>query len=278
MNIQYDVRLLSSLALYVDYKLLKMGQAYTNESGALYPISSDLYGKYGYSTPHKQLVNDLSITGANIMSGVYLDGSFIVPGQSGLYGINHYNGVAYFNQAITNPTGRLSAKYAYKDFSVKVTDETDYKLLFGNKYLSNQLYAQSPTGVEEDVEIYPIIYIKPVNIENKPFAFAGIDDNTMMARCVIIAENMYSVLGATNILKNLNLKQLPVYSSLPFNQMGLYTGTPYNFELLPQYLANSPVIWKVKTSTVAAKSDDFNLLNKKTMFVDLEIRTLGTHD
>lgn len=278
MNIQYDVRVLSSLALYVDYKLLKVGQAYTNTSGALYPISSDLKGMYGYGTPYKQLVNDTSITGANIMSGVYLDGNFIAPGQSGLYGINHYNGIAYFTNAISNPTSRLTAKYAYKDFSVKVTDQTDYKLLFGNKYLKNQLYAQNPTGVEEDVEIYPIIYIRPTVVENQPFAFAGLDDNLMSVRCVIIAEDMYSVLGASNILKNLNLKQLPVYSSLPFNQMGLYTGTPYNFEQLPQFQQNNPIIWKARTSSVAAKGDDFNLLNKKTMFVDFDIRTLSTHD
>lgn len=278
MNIQYDARVLSSLALFVDYKLLKMGQAYTNASGSLYPISSELKGYYGYGTPYKQLVNDLSISGANIMSGVYLDGQFITPGQSGLYGINHYNGVAYFSQQITNPTTRLSASYAYKDFSVKVTDQTDYKLLFGNKYLSSQKYAQSPTGVEEDVEIYPIIYIKPTYIENVPFAFAGLDDNTMTARCVIIAEDMYSVLGASNIIQNLNLKQLPVYSTLPFNQMGLYTGTPYNFEQLPQYMDYKPLIWKVKAISVASKGDDFNLLNKKTMFVDIEIRTLSAHD
>ena len=254
MNIQLDVRILSSLALYVDYKLLKQGAAYTNASGALYPIQSDLKGLYGYTVPHKQVVNDTSISGANIMSGVYLDGSFITPGQSGLYGINHYKGVAYFTGAISNPTGRLSAKYAFKDFSVKVTDQTDYKLLFGNKYLSNQQYAATPTGIEEDVEIYPIIYIRPTSVENNPFALAGLDDNTMIARAVIIAEDMYSVLGAVNILKDLNLKQLPVYSSLPFNQMGLYTGIPYNFEQLPQFLDNGQ---RFCTFYILVRSYDF---------------------
>jgi hypothetical protein len=278
MNIQYDARVLSSLALMIDYKLLKVGNAFTNTSSPLYPIDSDLAGKYGYSTPYKQLVNDFSISGANVMTGVYLDGHLITPGVSGLYGINHYKGVAYFNQPISNPTGRLSGVYAFKDFSVKVTDQTDYKLLFGNKYMHNNLYASDPTGIEEDVEVYPIIYVRPTMIENRPFGFGGLDDNTMFARAVIIAEDMYSVLGAANILKDLNLKQLPIYSCLPFNPVGLYTGVNYNYEQLPQYLQNNPIIWKVKTASVAAKGDDFNLLNKKTMFVDFEIRTLATHN
>lgn len=277
MNIQYDARLLSSLALYLDYKLLKMGEAYSNYSGKLYPVNTKINGLYAYGAPYKQLVNDTSITGANIMSGVYLDGNFIVPGQSGLYGINHYDGIAYFTGQITGQN-RLTAKYAAKDFSIKLTDQTDYKLLLGTKYLSNQVYAQNPTGVPEDTEIFPIIYIRATDIENRPFALAGLDDNTMNVRCVMIAEDMFSVLGVSNIFKNLNLKQLPVYSSLPFNPMGMYTGVSYNFEQLPQYLTNKPIIWKSKAINISPKGDEFNLMNKKTMFIDMEIRTLATHD
>lgn len=277
MKIQYDARVLSSLALFVDHKLLEKGEAYTNASGAFYPIDSNLAGMYAYSLPYKQIVNDASISGANIMSGVYLDGQFITPGQSGLYGINHYNGVVYFTGAITNPTSRLSGRYAYKDFSVKTTDETDFRLLFGQKYLHNQKYAQNPAGIEEDVEIYPIIYIRPSTIENKPFAFAGVDDNTMVARCVIIADNTYNVLCAANILKNTNLQALPIYDSLPFGPDGIYTGQLYNYNTIPQYAEYRPIIWKVKTATVNAEDDDLNLLGKKTMFVDFELRTLGAH-
>ena len=60
MNIQLDVRILSSLALYIDYKLLKVGKAYTNYSSYLYPINTKLNGLYGYATPFKQLVNDFT--------------------------------------------------------------------------------------------------------------------------------------------------------------------------------------------------------------------------
>jgi len=277
MNIQYDARVLSSLSLLVDYKLLKIGQAYTNYSGALYPVNTKINGLYAYGTPFKQLVNDTSITGATIMSGVYLDGTFIKPGTSGFYGINHYDGIAYFTSPITNPQTRLSGNYAYKDFSVKLTDMTDYKLLFGSKYLSNQVYAQNPTGVPEDVEIFPIIYIRATDIENRPFGFAGLDDNTMHVRCVMIAEDMFSVIGVSNILKDLNLKTFTIYNTLPFNQMGMYTGVNYNYENL-QGLNYNPLIWKVKVTNINPRSDDFNLYNKKTMFVDFEIRTLSTHN
>ena len=277
MNIQYDTRMLSSLALLLDYKLLKQGQAYTNYSGRFYPVNTKINGLYAYGAPFKQLVNDTSISGATVMSGIYLDGSFLRPGQSGFYGINHYDGLAYFTSPVSNAQNRLSGNYAYKDFSIKLTDQTDYKLLFGSKYLSNQAYAQNPTGVAEDAEIFPIIYVKATDIENKPFAFGGLDDNTMHVRCVMVAEDMYSVLGVSNIFKNLNLKTFTVYNTLPFNQLGLYTGVNYNYENLTG-IANIPLIWKVKAININPKSDEFNLMNLKTMFVDFEIRTLATHD
>jgi len=276
MNIQYDARMLSSLSLFLDHKLLKEGAAYTNHSGAFYPVATKINGLYAYGVPFKQLVNDTSIIGANVMSGVYLDGTFIKPGQSGFYGINHYEGLAYFTSPISNAQNRLSGVYAYKDFSIKLTDKTDYKLLFGTKYLNNQTYAQSPTGLSEDTEVFPIIYIKASQIENNPFAFGGLDDNTMNVRCVMVAQDMYSVLGASNIFKDLNLKTFAVYDSLPFGQLGLYTGVNYNYENLTK-IDKTPLIWKVKAINVNPKTDEFNLMNLKTMFVDFEIRTLATH-
>jgi hypothetical protein len=251
--------------------------AFVNTSSSFFPISSQYNGLYAYSLPYKQIVNDTSISGANIMSGVYYNGTFLTPGTGNFYGINHYEGTVYFTQPIVNPSQSLSGVFAYKEFGVKVTDKTDYKLLFDGKYIPNQKYASNPTGIEEDVEVFPIIYLRPTLTENRPFALAGLDDNTVMVRAVIIAEDMYKVMGASNILKDLRLKTLPIYSSLPFDQLGLYTGAAYNFEQLPQYLTNNPIIWKAKTVTVSSRGDDFNLLDKKTAFVDFEIRLLATH-
>ena len=149
-------------------------------------------------------------------------------------------------------------------------------MLFGTKYLSNQAYAQNPTGLAEDTEVFPIIYVKASQIENNPFAFGGLDDNTMNVRCVMIAEDMYSVLGVSNIFKDLNLKTFTVYDTLPFSQLGLYTGLNYNYENLTK-IDKTPLIWKAKVVNINPRSDEFNLMNLKTMFVDFEIRTLATH-
>ena len=46
-------------------------------------ISGAYNGYYTYAAPYKQIVSDASITGANQLTGIYLDGNFIVPGQSG---------------------------------------------------------------------------------------------------------------------------------------------------------------------------------------------------
>ena len=123
MKVNYQNSLTSSFLLYLDNTVLKRGEAYTNVSGSFYPVSGVYSNYFTYAAPYKQIVSDASISGVNQMTGVYLNGNFIVPGQSGLVAINHYDGQLIFS---SNKSGQaLSGNYAIKDYNVYLTDKSE---------------------------------------------------------------------------------------------------------------------------------------------------------
>ena len=115
MKAQLDNILMSSMVMWMDHTILKKGEAYKNYNSRLYPITNILNGFYTYGLPFKQVVCNSSIPGANLLSGVYVNNSFVKVGQNNLTGINPNNGQVYFN---ANQTGILSGNYAVKDFNI----------------------------------------------------------------------------------------------------------------------------------------------------------------
>jgi hypothetical protein len=130
---QFDNILMTSMLLWIDNRVLTRGESYTNYQSVFYPLPNLIYGYYTYGAPLKQMVIDSSITGANIISGVYINGVFTVPGQNNLSGINATEGQLYFSQPISNPTKALSGNYAVKDFNIYLTSKTEENLLFETK-------------------------------------------------------------------------------------------------------------------------------------------------
>lgn len=261
--------------LFVDHELQKQGLSYTNYSGQLFPIASSFQGLYAYATPFKQLCNDTSISGANVISGVYLNNIFVTIGQSGLYAINHKNGAAYFTSPLPASV-KVSGRYAFKDFNIEMTDQPEYKVLFETKYVSNNVYNQTLSGLPLDTKISPVIFLKFADTENKPWGFQRIDNNTTIVRALVIADNEFQRIGAVNILKNLNMRRLPVYKNTPFDANGNYTGIPYNYDNLTLDTTYEPWILSSRAIRVPNTEESLNP-NKNFSMVDLEISTIMTH-
>jgi hypothetical protein len=275
MKIQYDNQLLSAFLLLIDNKIQQNGAAYTNYSGLFYPIKSNIQGQYIYGLPFKQIVNDTSISGANIMSGVYLNGNYITIGQSGLQAINHYDGAAYFNTSLPKNTV-ISGNYAIKDFSVYLTDQPEYKLLMETAYEKNNMYSQNLSGLPLDVRTYPVIFLKTKNDENVPFALGGIENKTKTIRAVVISDTEYKKIAVSNILKDMLYSPFYLNEGLPFDAMGSYTGVPYNFDNLTKDMTYLPWIMKVKVSDIPSVGD-YRSINKNICMVDFTINTIASH-
>jgi hypothetical protein len=276
MNVQFDNKLVSSFLLFVDHEIQKKGAAFSNASGLFYSIASPVQGFRAYAAPYKQLCNDVSISGATVMSGLYLNNNLITIGQSGLYAINHYQGVAYFTGQSFPASTVISGNYAIKDFNVEFTDQVEYKLLFETKFVTNSKFNQTLSGLALDTKVCPAVFLRMKAAENKPFAFAGLDDNNIRIRAVIVTDNEFQKIGVSNILKNLNLRQFPIIASTPFDYAGNYTGAAYNYNNLTIETGYYPLIWEAKAVDVPLVGD-FSNMTRNTAIIDFTISTIMQH-
>jgi len=274
---QLDAAITSSLLLYIQEEILRQGAAFNNQSSLFYPDVNEISGLYTFTSPYRPFVGDTSISGANVMSGVYLNGNYISIGQSGLTYINHSEGAITFNTPISANT-QISGNFSVAEFDVRIADGPDYKIILEDKYATNPKYSQQATGLPEDVEVFPAVILVPKRQENKSFAFMGIDNMTMVIRAVVVSENAFQRICVGNILKNLKLKNFNLISSTsPMDYLGNITGTtPYNYFNLSINSGWNPVIWDAKVIEIP-EIGTYRDLTKQFSLCDLTISVFGGH-
>ena len=248
---QFDNILMTSMLLWLDNKVSTNGQAYTNFQSVFYPLTNMFYGYYTYGAPLKQMVIDSSISGANIISGVYVNGVFTIPGQNNLSGINASEGQLYFSQPISNPTTALSGNYAIKDFNIYLTSKTEENLLFETQYQINPKTYQNPTGLPVGSETYPVIYLKYQGGKNKPLAFGGFDQTVGNVRAIILSDSVFSLDAVTSIMRDTARELIPLIypNEMPFNSLGSVSTPNNNFNYI-NFTANK------------ANTDDYLYINE----------------
>lgn len=273
MKAQFENKVMSSLLLYIDNKILSVGQAYTNHAGLFYPDKKNHYnGYYSYSAPFKQLVSDQSVTGANVLSGVYVGSSFT---QSNV-NINHYNGQVFFNS--NQGSSKISGNYAIKDFNVSMTSAPEQELLFETKFKLRPKVNQTVTGLDSDQQTFPSIFVKNMGGQNEPFAFGGMDNTVIKARAIIMSDSAYKLDAATSILRDTARDFFKIIepSGLPFNALGLpATGNGFNYTGVAAagtydtaYIGDTTI-----TSNIPRLSNDNVNASIYASFVDFKLET-----
>lgn len=231
---QFDNILMTSMLLWLDNKILTKGQAYTNYQSAFYPLPNMYYGYYTYGAPFKQMVIDCSVSGANIISGVYVSGTFTLPGQNNLTGIDSSNGQLYFTSPVSNPSTALSGNYAVKDFNIYLTSKTEENLLFETAYQINPKTYQNPTGLPIGAETYPVIYLKYQGGKNKPLAFGGYDQTVGNVRAIILADSVYNLDAVASICRDTARELIPLIypDEMPFNSLNSVKSPDHCFDYI----------------------------------------------
>lgn len=246
MKAQFDNQLISSFALWFDHYLLKDGEAFTNVSGsnAVFYDTTNTWSISGYnlySAPFKQFVYDSSIPGAIIITGVTVKDTSNVStaysiNSSNLLGINYAEGQAFIKDTALTNVSSVSGNYAKKEFAVKITDEPDEKLLFETKYATKLKYPRSTTtGVLENEEPFPIIYIKRNGSYNEPAAFGGQDFTTMDIRAIVLADNQFNLDAVCSLFRDKSRYNFYLFENneYPFNYIGsLKSGNLFNYDTL----------------------------------------------
>ncbi len=274
MRIQWNQRLISSFLGYLDHVIQNEGEAFINTTGYFYPVSSPYQGLYAYSAPFRQMCSDVSIPSCSVLTGCYLNNTFVTVGTSGLSRINYPKGTLYF-------TGQLpfkpSGSYSYKECNIELTSDFEYDLLFNTQYVQNSHFNQNLSGLADKVKTTPAIFVKVKASENKPFAFQRIDDNVINLRLVVIADSEFQKQGLVNVIQNLNMREFLITtgnSALSYD--GSYTGAKYNYTGQTFASGYWPLIKSSKIITVPFQGDYSNM-TKTTAMCDLEISTVMVH-
>ena len=217
MKPQFENKAMSSLLLFIDHQVCGKGEAFTNHSSKFYASNSKWDGYYAYTSPFKQLVADTSISGANQLSGVYINSTFTT--GSPVQSINHHEGLVVFN---SSQSSTISGDYAVKDYNVYLTSKTEEELLFDTKFELRPKTTEVITGLQLNQQTYPAIFIKNEGGRNEPFAFGGEDMTHVNAGIIVLGDSAYSVDAVCSILKDSAREWVPIIerSELPFDAFG----------------------------------------------------------
>lgn len=226
MKPQFQHQLVTSFALWLDYVILKKGEAFYNiESPFYHQVDDRLDDEYhAFASPHKQWVYDSSISGAHIIDEVILNGNTIGKDEEGgSIKYDYNNGRVLIPKLMASPTDDVSGKYSVKDFNIYITDQTEEELLIETKFDTNSRFDQgSGGGVKPYDQVVPAVFISYENGHNEPFAFGGMDTTKSQLRCVVFAENSYQLDGIFSILQDLNNTMIVNigFNEHPLNEFG----------------------------------------------------------
>ena len=278
MKSQFDNLVTSSMVLFLDHKICSEGEGFTNYSGLVYSINNSYFSYETYALPFKQIIADSSISGANIMSGVYINNSFTTIGNNGLVGINHYRGQTYFTGIIN---GTLSGKYAIKDFNIYLTNKPEEEILFQTQFQIRPRTPQSITGLADNAETIPCIFIKNNGGENEPFAIGGIDNTRVDIRCIVLADNLYNLDAACSILRDTAHEYIYTISSneLGLDNLGNFSSGHYNYKSIVNNKINTSdklYIEEVRVSKIPNFGSNTIAYNNSifSAFIDFTLRKI----
>lgn len=271
---QFQHRATTSFMLWFDNYLLRKGQAFSNQTGKFYNYSDDrLDSRYkAFGSPYKQWVTDSSIVGANVPSGVYVNGSF--SGRSNNLILDFENGRALIS-GVSN-TASVTGSFAVKDFNIYFTNDGEEDLIVDKKYISNpRTYSASNSHIEPYDQVVPAIFISSQSMKNDPFAFGGEDTTKISMKAVVLAENPYQLDGALSIFADSNnevIANIP-FSGNPITEYGDVKNGYYSYESLKSANSNNQLFFveDVTTSKLTDKARKSLANDLYIGFIDFEI-------
>jgi hypothetical protein len=282
---QFDNKAMLSFALFLDHRITASGQAFYNQSGLFYPAHNKYAGRFTYALPHKQLVRDESISGANTMTGIYINGTLVAPGTSGLLSINHDEGTALFNQNMNAHT--LSGNYSVKEFNIYPTTSPEESLIYENKFFKKPRYPQTVTGLKPNEFPVPAIFLKKRGASPEAFSIGGADMSVIDIRAIVVTDDDFPLDVATSIMKDTYWRRFGLIepTNLVFNYKGEYDasmGSGYNYTGVVGSERgngdNGPLIQSVNESSVLTRGAYTDIKNNlRVSFVDFEVSIARGH-
>ena len=252
---QYSNYATSSFLLYLDNRISNNSTIY-NVGTQAYPINQIFNGYNTYAFPFGQIVSDISVSGINNLTGIYLNNSFIPLGQSGLSGINFDKSQIYIDPNYAPQINAISGNYTVKEINVTLADFPDITLLFETKLgLRNKYIHTNVSGLLNNIMTYPTIFVENASAPtNKPWQMGGVDQSRTVFNLYLFAETLYQKNAMMSLLADMAWKYVPLIdniSAFPMNNLGSYKNNiPYNYNTLTQNLISSGKAMLIEDVTI----------------------------
>ncbi len=271
---QFVHRATTSFFLWFDNYLLRRGQAFTNQTGKFYHYADDrLDPRFEtFGSPYKQWVTDSSISGVNIPTGVYVNGSLK----------NRSNGIIFdFDNGRVISSGiaqtdTLTGSFSVKDFNIYFTNETEEDILIDRKYVANpRVYSPAPNYIQPYDSVIPAVFLSSASIKNEPFSFGGQDTTKILMKAVVLAENTYQLDGILSLFADSRNEVIPniPFSGYPITEYGDLKNGYYSYNQLKSQFSQEPFFFvnEVDTSKLSDKAAKSITNDLYIGFIDFEI-------
>ena len=275
MTEQFQHKFTTSFMLWFDNFLLTKGEAFSNKTGSFYYYEDPhLHSTFkAYGSPYKQWVTDSSISSADIPDGVFINGA--VSGRGDGVKLDFENGRVLLDHSSSSLN--VTGSFAVKDFNIYYTNDTEDDLIVEQKYTVNsRLPGASQGAISPYDQVVPAIFLSNQTMDNKGFALGGMEETTVRANAVVLAEDSYQLDGGLSIFgdsHNETFNQIPM-SGHPMNEYAdLKEGTYSYTDLSDNYSSSRPFyIENVTTSKLADRARKSLANDLFVGFVDFEIQ------
>lgn len=228
MKAQFNNQLLSSFAMWMTNRVQNNGQGYKNYDVVTgYLQNEPSRTGFCYAFPYKSLVYDSSVSGANILSGVYNQAGQFLTRASGMT-------LDYIHGRVFSPTNlgtMVSGSLARQEYNVYVSTEEETEFYLERVFGENPSLPYTATGGSYNRFAAPCIILTNAYAKNLPFAFGGQDASQKTIRAFVISDNNYAQEAVTSLFTDSARSYFPLTTSdmSPINGYGDVKNGYYNY-------------------------------------------------
>jgi hypothetical protein len=272
MKPQFQHKVVTSMMLWFENYFLNKAEAYSTETGK-FTYYSDIAlpaGYKAYGSEYKQTVYDSSLTGAYVPSGVYINGSFSGFNNSTLF-FDHLNGRVIASGLTTG--ANITGKFSPKQISIYFTNDIEENVILNVQERLNQNVANPHEFYTPYEQKLPAIYLSNQSMQNKPFAFGGMNETITKTTAVILANQAYELDCVLSVFADSYNENIPIcdFDSNPLNEFGALKTGYYSYKDIKNKYKEQIFIKNVNSSKMSDKVSA-NLLKQLYIgFVDFEL-------
>jgi hypothetical protein len=274
MKPQFQHKVVTSIMLWFENFFLSKAEGFSVETGK-FKYYSDIALPSGYKafgSEYKQTVYDSSINNAYIPSGVYINGSYSGFNNSTLI-FDHLNARVIASGVST--TANITGKFSPKEISVYFTNDTEENVILNVQEKLNQNVANPHEFYTPYEQKLPAIYIANQSMQNKPFAFGGMNETTTKTTAVVLANEAYELDCILSIFADSYNENIPIcdFDSQPLNEFGALKSGYYSYSDIKNEYKEHLFVKNVTSSKMSDKVKA-NLLKQLYIgFIDFELST-----